>query len=114
MFSPDIAQQLVRHGYDALAASGSVSLGRIPDIELFEAAQVWQRAVVTENVPDFLLLDSLYRQQRRAHYGLILTTDHRFSRSSLRSLGQLVLALDAFLRSQPAEPRADSFVRWLQ
>src|SRR5919198_634952 len=103
MYDPEIANQLRGRGHDVVAASGDPSLSSLRDPEIFAAAQAEQRAVVTENVPDFLRLDELYRRQRRAHYGLILTTDRRFSRSSPRSLGRLVLALDAFLRAAPAE-----------
>lgn len=70
--------------------------------------------MVTNNVDDFVELDSVYRQQDLAHYGVILTSDHRFDRNTPRHIGQLVLALDAFLRAQPSEPEAVSLVHWLQ
>jgi uncharacterized protein YbjT (DUF2867 family) len=84
MFDPVIAEQLRRRGHDVVAASRHPRLAKVPDPDLFAAAQTDQRAVVTENVPDLLRLDGLYARERRAHYGLILTTNHRFSRGSER------------------------------
>lgn len=114
MYDPAVAEQLRRRGHDAIAASGHPDLGSLLDPDIFAVAQTEQRTVVTENVPDFLPLDALYRAQQRAHYGLILTTDRRFSRSSERHVGRLVLALDAFLRTQATKPQATSLIHWLQ
>ena len=114
MFAPEIARQLRRRGHDVIAAIERADLAPLRDPGLFAAAQADQRAVVTENIPDFLDLDRLCRDEARAHYGLILTTDRRFSRDSERHVGLLVLALDAFLRTQPAEPQADGLINWLR
>ncbi len=69
--------------------------------------------MVTNNVDHFLTIDALYREQRRPHHGLILTSDRRFRRAQGGGIGPLVLALDAFLSARPAEPRAESLVHWL-
>ena len=113
MFSYRIAEQLQRLGHDVTAAAESSQVARLPDEDLFALAQREQRAVVTENINDLLAIDRLYRQQARAHDGLILTSDRRFPRGAGAS-GRLVLARDAFLRTQPAEPCATSLVHWLQ
>ena len=70
--------------------------------------------MVTPDAGGFLELDRLYREQGRAHYGLILTSERRFNRGSPRSTGQFVMALDAFLRTQPPESSATSLVYWLR
>src|SRR6266498_3771050 len=104
MFDPEIANQLRRRGHDVVAA-----------IDRPHAAkQDERRAVVTENVPDFLRVDGLYRAQGRAHFGLLLTTHRRYSRSSARTVGQLVLALDTFLRAQAVDPEPTSLIHWLR
>jgi predicted nuclease of predicted toxin-antitoxin system len=113
MFDPEIANRLRGRGHDATAASGDHTLDSLLDADLFAFAQAEQRAVVTENVPDFLPLDELYRAEGRPHHGLILTTNSGFPRSSPATLGRLVLALEAFLRDQPPEPLAESIVHWL-
>lgn len=113
MFSRKLAYQLRQRGHDVVAADERGDLARLPDPDIFALAQTEQRAVVTENVPDFLELDSLYRAQRLDHYGLILTSAHRFPRTRA-ALGRLLHALDAFLRAQPTEPRATGLVHWLR
>ena len=113
MFSDRIADQLRQRGHDVLAATERSDLLKLPDPDLFAAAQAEQRAVVTNDVTDFIALDRLYRQQGRAHYGLIFTSDRRFHRSR-EGIGQLVLALDVFLDTASAAARATSLVHWLQ
>lgn len=78
MYSPAIAEQLRRYGHDVIAAREDPALADLPDPDLFVAAQADGRALVTENVGDFLLLDMLYREQGRAHAGLILTSNRGF------------------------------------
>jgi hypothetical protein len=114
MYDPSIAEQLRRLGHDAVAAGGRVEIMDLPDSELFAFAQVQQRALATNNVGDFLILDQRYRQLRRSHCGLILTSDRRFNRNTPRAIGQLVTALDAFLRTQPEPAEPTSLVHWLQ
>jgi predicted nuclease of predicted toxin-antitoxin system len=113
MFSPAIAEQLRRRGHDIVAAAEVPALRHLRDPDLFAAAQVEQRAVVTNNVAHFLAIDALYRQQGRPRYGLILTSDRRFRRAQGGGIGPLVQALDVFLGAQPAEARAESLVHWL-
>ena len=114
MFSPAIADQLRRREHDVIAAAEVPALRHLRDPELFATAQVEQRAVLTNNVNHFLAIDAEYRQQRRPHYGLILSSDRRFRRAQAGGIGPLVLALDAFLSAQPADPQAESLVHWLQ
>ncbi len=113
MFTYTVAEQLRARGHDVVAVTERRDLERLPDPELVAAAQAEQRAIVTNNVDDFLALLGAYTEQGIGHYGLILTSDQRFPRSR-QGFGRLVLALDAFLRSQPAEPAPMSLVRWLE
>ena len=114
MFAPAIAEQLRLRAHDVIAAAEVPAFRPLRDPDLFAAAQTEQRAVVTNNVAHFLAIDALYREQRRPHYGLILTSDRRFRRAHAGGIGPLVVALDLFLDTQPAEPRAESLVHWLQ
>lgn len=113
MFSPEIARQLRQRGYDVIAADERRDLAMLEDPELFAAAQAEGRAIVTNDVGGFLPLDRLSREHSRAHFGLILTSDRRFPRSR-EGIGRLVVALEAFLRTQPADSQATSLVHWLQ
>jgi hypothetical protein len=110
MFRPAIAEQLRRRGHDAIAATERPDLAKLEDPDLFAAAQREERAIVTENVPDFLRLDRFHRQQGLARYGVLLTTDRRFPRHSPGSIGRLLSALDAFLRTQGRDAQATSLV----
>ena len=112
MFDPEIANQLRRRGHDVVAAIDRPHAAKLDDADLFALAQDERRAVVTENVPDFLRVDGLYRALGRAHFGLLLTTHRRYSRSSARTVGQLVLALDTFL--QAVDPEPTSLIHWLR
>jgi predicted nuclease of predicted toxin-antitoxin system len=114
MFAPAIAEQLRRRAHDVVAAAEVPEFRYLGDPDLFAAAQAEQRAVVTNNVDHFLAIDAVYREQRRLHYGLILTSDRRFRRAQGGGIGPLVLALDAFLSARPPGSRADSLVHWLQ
>lgn len=114
MFAPAIAEQLRRREHDVVAAAEVPAFRHLRDPDLFATAQVEQRAVLTNNVDHFLAIDAEYRAHSRPHYGLILTSDRRFRRAQGGGIGPLVLALDALLSAQPAEPRAESVVHWLQ
>jgi hypothetical protein len=54
MYWPALAEQLVARGHDVIAANTQAHLGGIPDDQVFAAAQLEQRTVVTENVGDFI------------------------------------------------------------
>jgi len=114
MFKLEIARQLRQRGHDVIAATERRDLADLLDPELLAAAQAEERAVVSNDVRGFVRLDRVYRQQGRSHYGVILTSDRHFDRNTERSIGQLVLALDAFLRTQPPESSATSLVYWLR
>ena len=114
MFSAEIAIQLRRRGHDVLAVNERRDFWELPDPDLFQAAQAEQRILVTENGSHFLRLDRTYRQQGESHHGLILTTHHRFDRRGSRGIGQLVLALDALLRTREGWPTGNSPIHWLR
>lgn len=111
MYTPVIAEQLRRRGHDVIAAKEDEGLASLSDETLFAAAQLAGRAMVTDNLDDFLEIDGLYRQRGEGHQGLILTTDHRFRRGNRAHIGQLVRALDAFL-GEDVE-RLPGWVHWL-
>lgn len=113
MFSEEIANQIQRRGHDVTAVQGQAPLMSREDYELFARAQEQQRIFVTENVPDFLNLDTIYRVAGRHHFGLILTTNRQFSRRGGAGIGRLVRALETWLTEHPGEARPDSRLWWL-
>ena len=113
LFPPSIAKQLRDRGHDAIAVQEEPSLRGLPDPELFVEAQRRERAVLTENVVDFLRLDAQYRSGAQAHWGLILTRNRTFPRGKAGTVGALVKALDAHL-CDPLDSGPSSRVVWLQ
>jgi predicted nuclease of predicted toxin-antitoxin system len=97
MWPPEAARQLRRRGHDVMAVAERPELRGKPDEVVFSAAQAEGRAVVTENVADYLPLAAARTQAGQAHFGLILTSNRRYPRQEPRTLGRLVAALDELL-----------------
>lgn len=114
MFDPEVAVQLRGRGHEVVAVKERDDLERLPDPELFRAAQAERRAVVTENIPDFIRLDRAYRQEGAIHHGVILTNPHRFPRRAPRGVSLLVSALDALLHTREDWPQGESPIHWLR
>ncbi len=112
MFPPSIAEGLRRRGLDVIAAQESRSLRGLPDPQLFVAAQLAQRCLVTENISDFVLVESAWRaEHQERHYGLILVAPDAFPRHQRRTVGRLVAALEALMEA--SRPEA-GMVAWLE
>ena len=113
MWSSAIAVQLRRRGFDVVAATELPRRYRgIPDLEVFRRAQEDGRVIVTDNVRDFAIILADYEARREPHCGLVFALRPRFDRSRRGVAGRMVRALEAFLRSQAAEPlRGAHFLR---
>jgi predicted nuclease of predicted toxin-antitoxin system len=112
-YPPSIAEQLRERGHDAVSAQEEADLRGMTDPDLFAEAQRRSRAVLTENVADYLVLDAEYRSRNLAHWGLILTSNRTFPRGKATTVGALVKALDELLLEADLEDRS-SRVIWLQ
>jgi len=113
MYTHIIAEQLRLRGHDVVSAHEREGLSAVSDVALFAIGQRDQRAVVTENIHDFMDLDAEYRLDGRVHFGIILTSDQRFPRHAAGGIGRLVIALDDWLRDHPEEASGDSLTWWL-
>jgi Domain of unknown function (DUF5615) len=94
MFSPAVAGGLVARGIDCRAVVADVVLRALSDLEIFEAALLEGRVIVTNNVPDF---ESLRRARDAVGGqvpGLIYTSDLAFPRTKAY-VSRLVTALEA-------------------
>lgn len=81
MFSPAIADELNSRGVDCRAVVADTLLRALSDLEIFDAALLENRIVVTNNVADF---ESLRRARDAAGGpvpGLIYTSDATFPRT---------------------------------
>jgi hypothetical protein len=101
MWSPVIAQQLRRRGYDVVAVVERDDLRSAQDKALFAISQQQSRVIVTDNTDDFCSIAADALSRGRDHIGLILTTDRRFSRHHPRIIGNMVTALSELLDEDP-------------
>jgi predicted nuclease of predicted toxin-antitoxin system len=113
MYMPAIAEQLRRRGHDATSARADPDREDLSDLDIFAIAQAEGRVIVTENIPDFLKIEAAYRDQGQDHVGLILTTNHGYTRTRPSHIGRLVTALDAWLKDHPGDEPPASMIWWL-
>src|SRR5947209_1452724 len=112
MFPAAVADGLRRRGVDAIAIQETVPLRGLPDREVFVAAQLERRCVVTENIGDFVRVEAAWRSEHDTpHCGLILVAPGAFLRHHRRVVGRLVDALTTAADSESAEL---GIVTWLQ
>ena len=112
-YPPSIAEQLRGRGHDAVSVQEEADLRGMTDPDLFAEAQRRKRAVLTENVADYMILDAEYRGRHLAHWGLVLTSNRTFPRGKATTVGALVKALDELLRTADPEDRSSQVI-WLQ
>jgi predicted nuclease of predicted toxin-antitoxin system len=111
MFSPAIADGLAARGIDCRAVAADALLRALSDLEIFEAALLESRVIVTNNVPDF---ESLRRARDAAGgpiLGLIYTSDVTFPRTKAY-ISRLVTALADAAAGRETASRGG--VRWLR
>ena len=113
MFPGTIAHGLRAEGYDVIAVQEDSQLRELSDPGLFAAAQALERAVVTENVKDYLPLDAQSHARAEAHWGLVLTTNRSFPRHYDRFIGAVTRGLATLLAAHP-EAAAVSAIYWLR
>jgi hypothetical protein len=111
MHSPSAAQALRRSGWEVSAVAERPELRGLPDGEILLRAVAEQRALVTENVADFVRLDRIWATVGRAHFGMIFTSSASLDRAHLSYPGELVRRLDGFLSAPPVAGR--SWIWWL-
>lgn len=102
MFSSAIADALAALGIDCRAVVADALLRALSDLEIFEAALLESRVIVTNNVPDFESLRRARDAVGGAIPGLIYTSDVTFPRTKAY-VSRLVTALgDAVTGHKPA------------
>lgn len=109
MYPAAIAQQLRYRGRDVSAVTERTELRSLADSAVFAIAQLERRAVVTENVADFIPLADAADQRGEPHHGLVLIDPAKFPRGSRRMIGRLVTELhklmDTYLDDKPRNVR---------
>lgn len=112
MHSPAVARALQERGHDVLTVANDPLLRGMSDAELLHHAARSDQAIVTENVPDYARLDSLWAATDISHAGIIYTNPNRFPRHTSAYPANLIAALTHFLQHPPVE--GTSWVWWLQ
>ena len=111
-YSPEIARQLRARGHDVAAVAERIDLVGLADDELVRRMTQERRAILTNNVKDFVPLSSRAALEGDDHFGLLLTSDKSMPRRN-DAIGRLVDALDMFLQCHQAEDSFCNQVHWL-
>ena len=112
MYPAAVAEQLRRRGHDAIAVTERKELRALADWAIFDEAQKDRRAVVTENVVDYVPLAEDSDQRGRTHHGLVLIDPAKFPRGQRRTIGRLVKELERLMAEFPGDQPA-SARHWL-
>jgi hypothetical protein len=111
MYAPAIAVALTERCLDVVAVAADAGLRGTSDADLLVHAATQQRALVTENIPDFMALATQWISEGWAHAGLILANPKKHDRATRSYPGNLVAALDQFLSDPPIQ--GESWIWWL-
>ena len=111
MHAPGIADSLTEESFDVVAVAAQPALRGMTDEDLLTCATNDERALLTENVADFMPLAAQWAGAGRAHAGLIFTNPNRFHRATLAYPGNVIAALGEFLSNPPITGK--SWIWWL-
>jgi Domain of unknown function (DUF5615) len=111
-YSPEIARRLRAKDHDVAAVAERADLVGLSDEELFRRMTLEERAIMTNNVKDFVPLATRAAVDADDHYGLLLTSDKSVPRR-LDAIGRVVDAPDEFLRCHQGKESCRNQVRWL-
>jgi len=111
-YSPKIAAELRKRGHDVVSAAERDDLRGLGDRELWNLASAERRALVTENVADFMPLVRETAAAGERHCGVVFTSPRSLPRS-LGTTGAYVKRLDSFLREHSALDALADRVHWL-
>jgi hypothetical protein len=110
-YSPRIASRLRDKGHD-----GDAVIERGWQTESDDALLVLchddGRALVTNNVGDFVVIARRWAVEGRSHAGLIFTSDASLARSR-DTIGRYVQLLDRLLKALPDDAALAGQIRWL-
>ncbi len=109
--APSVAVQLTGEAFDVVAVAAQPDLRGMADEELLAYAATEQRALVTENVADFMPLATQWVDEHKAHAGLIFTNPKRLNRATLAYPRNLIASLREFLTHSPIT--GESWIWWL-
>ena len=112
-YSPRIAEHLRAAGHDVTAVVAQPTLAGLSDRTLITAARLEGRALLTENVGDFVPIATELTRTGTPHAGIILANPHRFPRSR-DGMGRLIEALHVLLLAHPEDDAFADRTVWLE
>lgn len=112
-YSARIATELRSRGHDVVSARDRDDLRGAADRELWERAAAERRAIVTENVGDFVPLLNETAAAGDRHYGVVFSSARSMPRA-LRTIGLFVERLDALLLERASEDALVDQITWLR
>lgn len=110
-YADEIAEQLRAAGHDAQTVSERRLKG-LEDEPLLSLCQHEARALMTNNVRDFVPLARAWSASGRDHAGVLLTSNASLPRHK-GTIGRYVVILAALMDAHPAERALANQVRWL-
>ena len=111
-YSPKIAAELRKRGHEVVSAADRDDLRGLGDRELWNRAAGERRALMTENVADFMPLVREAAAGGERHFGVVFTSPRSLPRS-LGTIGGYVKRLDSFLREHSAVDALADKAHWL-
>jgi hypothetical protein len=111
-YSSEIARQLRTRGHDVVAVAERADLVGLSDDQLLRRMAQERRAIMTNNVKDFMPLATRAALWADDHYGLLFTSDKSMPRGS-DAIGRVVDGLDAFLQRHQGEDSYRNQLQWL-
>jgi Domain of unknown function (DUF5615) len=111
--SKEIASQLRDRGHDVDCVKERPELVSLSDPELWAQMQDEHRALLTENVGDFLPLVTASAQAGETHSGIVLSNPRSMPRGQ-GTIGVFVESIDALMQQYPGEDDLRDRVDWLQ
>ncbi|MES2209292.1 MAG: DUF5615 family PIN-like protein [Chloroflexota bacterium] len=111
-YSPLIAEHLRARGHDVTAVVAQPTLAGLADRTLILAARRDGRALLTENIVDFVPIATEFARTGTPHAGIILANPHRFPRSR-DGMGRLVEALHELLVAHRGDDALADRIVWL-
>jgi hypothetical protein len=112
-YAPQIAAALRERGHDVIGAEAEEELRGLPDEELLAFCVGERRALLSENVADFVPLAHRLAARGDEHYGLVFSSAASMPRGA-GTIGLFIEALDRLLREYPAEDAFRNRVHWLR
>ena len=112
-YAPQIAAALRELGLDVVALKERPELRGIGDLELLAAVQAERRALMTENVSDFMPLIHELAARGENHWGFVFTSPVSMPRGS-GTIGLFIEALHRLLTARPGEDDFVDQIWWLQ